>query len=104
MARGKASALGDRFTNQNGYTYEKTEEGWRPVHQLIAEKFLGRSLKADERAVFVDGDRHNLDPSNIRVVQKYSKQSLQAKLTRIEEQVRELEEQARELRHQIANS
>jgi hypothetical protein len=104
MARGKASTLGDEFTNQNGYTYRKTIDGWRPVHQLIAEEKLGRRLKPEERAVFKDGDRHNLDPSNIEVVTKYSKQSLQAKLTRIEEQIRELNEQARELRHQIANA
>jgi len=104
MPRGASKKIGDRFENKNGYTYEKTEQGWRPVHQLIAEQLLGRPLKPDERAVFKDGNRKNLDPTNIRVDIKYSRQSLKAKLVRIEEEIRELEAQAAELRQQIAEA
>lgn len=104
MSRGTAKAVGDQFENANGYLYEKTEAGWEPVHKLIAEKRLGRKLKPEERAVFKDGNRRNRDPDNIVVVEKYNKQSLQAKLVRIEENIRELEAQADELRQQIASA
>jgi len=104
MARGTAKQIGDTFKNANGYTYEKTEKGWEPLHRLIAERRLGRSLKPEERAIFKDGNRHNLDPDNIVVVEKYNRQSLQAKLTRIEEDIRELTAQAEDIRQQIAKS
>lgn len=104
MPRGKVSAIGDRFTNANGYTYEKTKSGWMPVHQLLAEQLLGRPLKPIERAIFKDGDRRNLDPTNIRVELKYHRASLKAKLVRIEEEIRELQAQAQELRDQIAKA
>lgn len=105
MPRGAPRQVGDRFTNQNGYTYEKTEaDGWQPVHKLIAERKLGRRLTPEERAIFHDGNRENLSDDNIVVVQKYSKQSTKAKLVRIEEQIRELQAQAEELRAQIAES
>lgn len=105
MPRGAPRQVGDRFTNQNGYTYEKTEaDGWQPVHKLIAERKLGRRLTPEERAIFQDNNRANLSDGNIVVVQKYSKQSAKAKLVRIEEQIRELQAQAEELRAQIAES
>jgi hypothetical protein len=104
VPRGTVRAIGDRFKNKNGYTYEKTENGWEPVHQLIAEKRLGRPLKPEERAAFKDNDRTNLADDNIIIVPKYSKQSARAKLIRTEEQIRELQEQAQELREQIAKS
>ncbi len=102
MARGEIKKVGDRFTNKNGYTYEKTKDGWVAVHILLAEAQLGRALKLEERAIFKDGDRRNIDPSNIEVIVKYYKQSLQAKLVRVEETIRELKAQAQELRDQIA--
>jgi len=105
VPRGALRQVGDRFTNQNGYTYEKTTaRGWVAVHILIAEDQLERALKPEERATFKDGNRHNLDPSNIVVVIKYSKQSAQAKLVRIEEQIRELQAQAEEIRKEIDNA
>jgi hypothetical protein len=104
MPRGTAKRPGDEFTNQNGYTYVKTaDRGWVQKALLIAEGKLGRRLTSDERAIFIDGDRRNLDPDNIKVTQKYNKQSAQAKLARLEEQIRELTAQADDLREAIAN-
>jgi hypothetical protein len=102
VTRGEVKKIGDRFTNKNGYTYQKTDKGWEPVLHLLAEQKLGRPLKPEERPIFKDGNRHNLNLDNVEVTLKYSRQSLQAKLVRIEEQIRELQEQAQELRDQIA--
>jgi beta-galactosidase GanA len=65
--------VGTRTKNQNGYWNIKTEEGkWRLEHHVVAEKKLGRPLKKGERVSFADGDRENLDPSNLRVMQTYA--------------------------------
>lgn len=65
MPRGNSKPIGAEFTNDNGYTYVKTATGWRAKHIVILEEKLGRVLEKGERAVFMDGDRSNLDPSNI---------------------------------------
>jgi hypothetical protein len=92
--RGSRSDVGDTRTAQNGYHYTKTEQGWRLTHHLIAEKTLGRELRDTERVVFVDGDRTNLAPVNIRVKSKLtaSLRRREAQLaTRIEELQAELD-------------
>jgi hypothetical protein len=73
----------------NGYSYTKTEEGQKLTHHIVAEAKLGRPLHTNERAIFVDRDRTNLDPKNIHVVKKGSK-SIRARMTVIEERMREL--------------
>ena len=84
MARGTAAKVGDRFTNANGYTYEKTEDrSWVGVHILIAEEKLGRKLREGERASFVDGDRSNLNPDNIVVKTRSDKKSPRARLAEV---------------------
>jgi hypothetical protein len=67
MARGQRSEVGDERWSPNGYHYTRTEDGWELTHKLIAEKTLGRKLADNERCRFIDGDRTNLDPSNIAV-------------------------------------
>jgi hypothetical protein len=52
---------------KNNYHYTRTEEKWRLTHHLIAEEKLGRPLHEDERVVFRDRDRTNLNPDNIEV-------------------------------------
>jgi len=110
MARGTAAKVGDRFTNANGYTYEKTEDrSWIAVHVLIAEEKLGRKLREGERASFKDGDRSNLDPDNIVVKVRLGKKSPRARLAVVNamiqdhrEQLEILEEEKKELETQIA--
>ncbi len=70
MPRGQAAEVGDTNVAANGYHYTRTESGWRLTHHLIAERGLGRKLTGQERVVFVDGDRTNLDPANLEVKTK----------------------------------
>lgn len=92
MPRGEVSKLGTVTVTANGYSYTKTERGWIPTHQLIAEKKLGRQLLPCERATFEDGDRKNLDPNNIVVVPK-NKMSKAARAAKLEAQIAELQAQ-----------
>jgi hypothetical protein len=83
----------------NGYVVVKTRAGWRYKHHMIAEQKLERTLLDNERVVFVDRDRTNLDPENIdikwkRPTQRYKKRrQLRRKLVQAEEKVRELRAQ-----------
>jgi len=66
--------------NQNGYHYTKVENSWVPTAHIIASQGLGRAIDTtQERVTFADGDRTNLDPSNILVVPKQT-----SKVKRIE--------------------
>jgi hypothetical protein len=114
MPRGTKSVLGDRFVNKNGYTYEKTNRGWEAVHQIIAEEKLKRRPKPDEQVYFKDGNRGNIDPSNIGIKLRKS-QSPERRLTlmdaRIEDMkdqlfllIQEREELAREIAREKSNS
>jgi hypothetical protein len=67
MARGKKSEVGETRVSPNGYHYTRTEGGWVLTHKLIAERGLGRPLAEGERIRFRDGDRTNLNASNIEV-------------------------------------
>ena|SRR5438105_1198768 len=67
MARGAISELGTENVSQNGYTYVKTEDGWKLKHHIIAEKKIKRPLEKNERAFFKDGDKTNFKPSNIEI-------------------------------------
>jgi multidrug resistance efflux pump len=86
MARGRVAQIGQETTNANGYTYVKTEEGWRPKSELIAEEAIGRKLLAHERIRFRDGDPQNLHKSNLEVVIKKTK-SPQSQLAQVEAQL-----------------
>jgi hypothetical protein len=91
--RGEAAKVGTERWSQNGYLTRKTETGWRFVHHLIAEQKIGRPLTKLDRTYFVDGNRRNLDPSNVAVMPKLSgagrKGSIVQKIVEVE---RELEE------------
>lgn len=89
MARGKAASVGDTRVSANGYHYTRTETEWRLTHHIIAEQKLGRPLADDERAVFVDKDRRNLDPRNIFVA-KRGKSNLRRRRAQIEARIDEL--------------
>jgi hypothetical protein len=80
---------GDEYTSANGYRYRRVEGRYRLVHHIIAEESLGRKLRADEGAYFKDGDRSNLDPSNIGVRVKGSGKD-RTRLVAVEDRIREL--------------
>lgn len=96
MPRGKKAEVGDTRTAPNGYHYTRTESGWRLTHHIIAEESLGRRMETSERAVFHDGDRTNLDPSNI-VVKPKGRSSSDARRARLEARIEELQAELAEL-------
>lgn len=99
MPRGIAAEVGSETTNVNGYTYVKTEEGWRPKQELIAEEhILKRPIRIDERVRFKDNDRQNFAVENLEVVPRMSKGSPQAQLAKVNGQIDELEAQLDMLR------
>lgn len=104
MPRGQAQPIGAKFVNQNGYAHTKTEDGWVADHVLIAEQNLGRKLRPNEYAKFQDGDRTNLDPSNIVVRTRGDAKSPQARLAAVEARIEELQAEADELRKEIADA
>lgn len=90
MPRGKASEVGDRTVNQNGYEQIKTEDGWVGTHVHLMQKHLGRILAKHERVRFKDGDRTNLHIDNLEIYVLRSG-SLQRKLAKVEANIQELE-------------
>jgi hypothetical protein len=98
--RGSKSEVGDTRVAKNRYHYTKTEEKWELTHHLIAEEKLGRELSADERVVFKDGDRTNLDPDNIEVRRKATA-SLRRKEAQLVARISELQAQLDAVRMQI---
>ena len=102
MARGKNAELGAERVSQNGYTYIKTEDGWMLKHHVIAEKKLGRKIRADERVRFVDGKKSNLDPKNVEIVTRASG-SLRRRKAALEVRIEELQAELREVNHSLQN-
>lgn len=91
MARGNAAEEGAESTAANGYHYIKLDGKWRLKHHIIAETSLGRSIDTKtERVIFIDGDRHNLDPDNIKVVAKGIKSNA-TKIARIRSRIADLQ-------------
>lgn len=100
MARGAPSPIGTVRVSQNGYHYTKTEDCWRLTHHIIAEEALGRPLHANERATFIDGDKTNLKPGNIRVVFK-SAASIKKRILEIDLKMGELQYEKQQLRAKL---
>jgi DNA-binding transcriptional MerR regulator len=99
--RGSRAEVGTETVSQNGYRYRKVDDStWRLVHHLLAEEKYGRPIKEYERVVFVDGDRTNLDPSNIEIRRKTVAQ-LRKRAERLEEQIKNLVEQRNAILRQI---
>ena len=93
--RGQKSSPGDTRIAKNKYHYTCTPDGWVLTHRMLVELDMGRSLNGDERVKFLDGDRTNLDLSNLkvyRVRQKTRQQRISRLESRIEELTIELEE------------
>lgn len=57
------------ITKHTGRLRVKMEDGsYKPYARYIVEKSIGRSLKEDEIVIYLDGNRENVDLSNLRVV------------------------------------
>lgn len=98
MPRGQAAEVGTETIAQNGYTWVKTEVGWKYKHHLVAEENLGRSLLPTERAIFLDGNRTNFDPENIAVeVSQRRRNRVFLLETKIDKMIGDLEEMKQEL-------
>lgn len=100
MSRGRAAVDGDTFVNKNGYHHTRVEGEWVATHYLVAQAKLGRPVGKDEYVSFANGDRSNLDPSNI-LVKKRGQSSLRRRqatlVAKIDEAVAELEVICKEL-------
>jgi hypothetical protein len=87
---------GDEYTSANGYRYRRVRGQWVAVHRLVAEEELGRQLRNNESAYFVDNDKSNLDPSNIGVRVKGGGKD-RTRLAVVEDRIRELQAERAEL-------
>lgn len=102
MGRGAASEVGTERTAPNGYQYVKVaERGWVLKHWTVWEEANGRQVDPEKEQIrFKDGDRSNLDPSNIISIPKGQVQ-LRAKLARLyvqrDEVIAQIEYYEREL-------
>lgn len=84
MPRGAAAPVGTERIAPNKYQYVKTEDrGWVLKHWVVWEQTNGRQVDNKvEQIRFKDGNRTNLDPSNLICVPK-GKVQLRAKLGRL---------------------
>lgn len=89
MARGKISEDGATFVNANGYHYTRVEGKWVATHHLVAQEKLGRTLRKDEFVSFADGQRNNLQPSNI-IVKKRGQTSLRRRQAQLVSRIDDL--------------
>jgi hypothetical protein len=87
---------GSEYQAANGYWYRKVNGKWKLKHHIVAEEGLGRPLSQGERVIFLDKDRNNLDPSNIKVVQK--KSSKEDRIAYLESKIAMYQEELDELR------
>jgi hypothetical protein len=96
MPRGRKSKVGETRVSRNGYHYTRTESGWELTHRLVIEQRLGRDLRDDERVRFLDGDRSNIDPSNLECY-TVGEKTKERKRAQIESRIEDLKAQLEEL-------
>jgi len=101
MPRGRSSPVGAVTVNANGYSQTKTENGWIGTHQLILEEKIGRKLLPGERAIFIDGDRKNLDPSNIDLNKGSVTQSIKARIAKLQAEIEDRQATIKELESEL---
>lgn len=59
------------WISTNGYKYCYDEVGKTTLyHRLIAESYLSRELRTDEKLSFIDGDKSNCEVSNLAILIK----------------------------------
>ena len=60
-------AIGSKRNESLGYIRIKTKSGWHLEHRVIAEKMIGRQLRAGEVVHHKDGNPSNNKPENLVV-------------------------------------
>lgn len=103
MARGTIATVGATNVSDNGYHYTKTEDGWRLTHHLIAEEKYGVKINGEYTVRFVDGDRTNLDPSNIMLLAK-GKSSLKRRRAILEARLADIKEELKDIEKELNSS
>jgi len=98
--RGQLSDPGETRTSPNGYHYTKTSKGWRMTHHIMMEQHIGRPIKLEERVVFKDKDRTNLEVDNLELQVK-GRSTAARELARLEARRDELEARITELREKL---
>lgn len=103
----RAVDTGSEFTAKNNYTYRKVDDKWVLKHHIIAGEYRGKPIdKATERVTFVDNDRQNLDPSNLRVSPKGTKDPIKSRERRIatlQDKIRELTAELHDLELEVSD-
>jgi hypothetical protein len=98
MPRGQAAKDGATFVNQNGYHHTRVDGKWTPTAHIIAEQIIGRPIDKDiEMVRFKDGNRSNLDPSNIWVQSRPNKRSKEARIAQLHSRIAELQAELKDL-------
>ena len=101
MSRGKNVPDGTKRVAQNGYHYIKVDGTWRLEHHVIAEESFGRPIGPNERVVFVDGDRDNLEVENIDIREK-GRGSLRRRKAQLEARKAEIQAQIDEINNELS--
>lgn len=96
MSRGRKAQDGNTFINKNGYHHTRVNGRWELTGRIVAEKKLGRELRPGERIRFIDGNRSNLAPSNVKVTIQKAK-SKEAQRAALEHQIEELQQRLESL-------
>jgi hypothetical protein len=97
---GKSKPEGSTYTADNGYHYTKKDGKFRLTHHIIMEEKLSREILPGERVEFIDRDRTNLHPDNIRIVNKNAT-SLKTQLARLYARRDEILAQIEDLEEQL---
>lgn len=102
MVRGANAPVGAERVSQNGYLYVKTElNGWVLAHRKMAEEqILGRPLNVNERVTFVNGNKMDIRPENLKVssvrtdldVMRRQRDNLIIRIEELQGQLKDLEE------------
>ena len=99
---------GDVVVAQNGYSYTYVVGAHNTLqrfatHHLIALDKYGRPPREDERVIFKDNNRRNLDPDNIEYATKTTG-TLQRRKATLEDRIRELKAELAEVNEALGGS
>lgn len=98
MARGANAPVGAERVSQNGYHYTKTPEGWVLTHRKVAEEeLLKRPLNPNERVVFINGNKMDIRPENLKVT------TIQTDLGKLKKRRNDIQARIEELQGQLAD-
>jgi hypothetical protein len=100
MPRGRKAVPGDTRTSPNGYHYTRTKQRWELTHRLVVTAAMGRPLRNTERVRFIDGDRTNLDPNNLRVT-NHKPKSYKSRIARLEAKQADIDAELEYLREKL---